>query len=231
MSDQYTVLYVEDDPSSAEILNLYLAQADMQVVHFDNAQDAHRALQNLTFQLAILDVMLPGGDGRELLKEAVARNIPTIMVTAKVSETDRLEGFELGADDYVCKPYSPREVISRAKALCKRSYRGQQSAALLFDGLSINLESKSVMVTQQTPALTAVEFELLLTMAKQPQQVFSRAQLIEQVWGSDAPITDRAVDTHLANLRKKLGDSKAEPKFIATRYGQGYQFIARKVSS
>ncbi|MCG7541157.1 response regulator transcription factor [Pseudoalteromonas sp. OF7H-1] len=231
MSDQYRVLYVEDDPSSAEILRLYLAQADMQVVHFDNAPDAHRALQNLTFQLAILDVMLPGGDGRELLKNAVARNIPTIMVTAKVSETDRLEGFELGADDYVCKPYSPREVISRAKALCKRSYRGQQSAALLFDGLSINLESKSVTVTQQTPVLTAVEFELLLTMAKQPQQVFSRAQLIEQVWGSDAPITDRAVDTHLANLRKKLGDRKAEPKFIATRYGQGYQFIARKVSS
>lgn len=231
MANDVSIIYVEDDVSSAEILILYLQKQDYNVYHYDNALDAKRALENLSFNLAIFDVMLPNGDGRELLKMAVAKKIPSIMVTAKVAETDRIHGFELGAEDYICKPYSPRELVFRVQALLKRSNNQQiPNKVLRFTDLTIDLDAKQVLLFEQPLSLTAVEFSLLAGLAIKAQHIISRDQIISSIWQGSTEITNRAVDTHLANLRKKLGDSKKHPKFIATHYGLGYQFIASKVS-
>jgi two-component system alkaline phosphatase synthesis response regulator PhoP/two-component system response regulator BaeR len=221
------LLYVEDEQSIAVVLLLYLQQQGYQVQHYANAADARRALQNLSFDLAILDVMLPGGDGRDLLQLAVQKQIPCIMVTARVSEEDRIEGFELGADDYVCKPYSPREVVSRVQALLKRSQQGHQRKQLHFEGLTLDLQSQLVWLDDQELKLTKSEYLLLHTLASQPDRVFDRQTLLAKVWPDDAAVSERTVDTHLTNLRKKLADSSQTPRFIQTRHGLGYQFIGR----
>lgn len=222
-----SLLYVEDEQSIAQILLLYLQQQGYQVQHYANALDARRALQNLHFDLAILDVMLPGGDGRDLLQLAVQKQIPCIMVTARVSEEDRIEGFELGADDYVCKPYSPREVVSRVQALLKRSQQGHQRKQLRFDGLTLDLLSQAVWLDEQELKLTKSEYQLLHTLASQPDRVFDRQTLLDKVWPDDTAVSERTVDTHLTNLRKKLAESSQNPRFIQTRHGLGYQFIGR----
>jgi two-component system alkaline phosphatase synthesis response regulator PhoP/two-component system response regulator BaeR len=221
------LLYVEDEHSIAQVLLLYLQQQGHQVQHYDNAPDARRALQNLNFDLAILDVMLPGGDGRDLLQLAVHKQIPCIMVTARVSEEDRIEGFELGADDYVCKPYSPREVVSRVQALLKRSQLGHQRKTLQFDGLTLDMQSQVIWQDQQELKLTKSEYLLLQTLASQPDRVFDRQTLLDKVWPDDAAVSERTVDTHMTNLRKKLADNSQQPRFIQTRHGLGYQFIGR----
>jgi two-component system alkaline phosphatase synthesis response regulator PhoP/two-component system response regulator BaeR len=221
------LLYVEDEQSIADILLLYLQQQGYQVQHYANATDARRALQNLSFDLAILDVMLPGGDGRELLQLAVQKQIPCIMVTARVSEEDRIEGFELGSDDYVCKPYSPREVVSRVQALLKRSQQGHQRKQLLFEALTLDLQSQLVWLDGQELKLTRSEYLLLYTLASQPDRIFDRQTLLDKVWPDDAAVSERTVDTHMTNLRKKLADSREYPRFIQTRHGVGYQFIGR----
>ncbi|MDF2179280.1 response regulator transcription factor [Aliiglaciecola sp. CAU 1673] len=222
------VLYVEDDINSAEILTLYLKQQGLDVQHYDNAQDATRALNNLNWDIAIFDIMLPGGDGRQLLHKAVELNIPTIMVTAKVSESDRLQGFDAGADDYVCKPYSPRELTSRVLALLKRTRVGHQKDRLQFTDLTINPNSHCAEISGQDLALTSAEFSLLMAFASQPGKVLSRKELLDTLYKHDEAVTERTIDTHMVNLRKKLGDNKHSPKYIVTRYGQGYQFVGRR---
>lgn len=221
------ILYVEDDLAIAEILILYLEKQGHKVTHYSDGATAQRGINNLPFDLAILDIMLPNVDGIALLQQAVNKAVPTIMVTAKIAEDDRIEGFDLGADDYVCKPYSPRELVSRVNALLKRSVQGHQIKQLNFDGITLDLNAQQVYLNGQLLSLTTVEYKLLFTMANRPNLVFSRAQLLQQVWQNGEDVTERAVDTHLVNLRKKLGDSKRTPKYIATRYGQGYQFIAQ----
>lgn len=223
------LLYVEDDFSSAQILKLYLEKAGYNVVHYDNADDAARALENLVFDLAIFDIMIKNGDGRDLLKVAVTKNIPSLMVTAKVDEIDRLEGFQLGADDYVCKPYSPKELVARVKALLSRSARGHQQKTLCFGDFVLDLEGRKAVLCGTELKLTGVEFSLLSTLASRPSKVFSRGDLIDHVWSGEA-ITDRAVDTHMANLRKKISKQDSANHYILTRYGQGYQFNETGVS-
>lgn len=219
------LIYVEDEQSIAQVLLLYLKEQGYQVQYYKNALDARRALQNLTFDLAILDVVLPGGDGRDLLQLAVHKQIPSIMVTARVSEENRIEGFELGADDYICKPYSPREVVSRVKALLNRSQRGHQRKILQFDGLLIDINLQLVLLDQHELKLTKSEYLLLLTLALNPNRVFDRQTLLNKVWPDNTTVSERSVDTHLTNLRKKLADNSQSPRFIQTRHGLGYQFI------
>lgn len=151
------------------------------------------------------------------------------MVTAKVTESDRIHGFDLGADDYVCKPYSPREVVSRVQALLKRSYKHTGAHQVwLFGQLEIDVDAKLVKLAGEHLKLTAIEFAILVGLVTHAKCIISREQLIDLVWQGRSDITDRAVDTHLANLRKKLGDSKKDPTYIAIHYGQGYQFVAAK---
>lgn len=217
------VLYVEDDVSSAQLLALYLRDNGFEVFHYDNADDAVRALDNLEFDVAIFDIMIRNGDGRDLLKIAVAQRLPSLMVTAKVDEADRLDGFSRGADDYVCKPYSLKEVVARVKALMSRSKRGHQLKQLRYHNLTIDLDAQRIFVCAEDVALTSVEFNLLATLGATPTKVFTRANLIDLVWNGE-PVTDRAVDTHMANLRKKLAAQDPDQNYVITRYGQGYQF-------
>ena len=149
-----------DDIKTPIDTKVYLEKQGYRVSHFDNAVDAQRALDNLAFQLAIFDVMMPGGDGFSLLKNATKKDIPSIMVTAKVTESDRIHGFDLGADDYVCKPYSPREVVSRVQALLKRSYKHTGAHQIwLFGQLEIDVDAKLVKLAGDHLKLTAVESE------------------------------------------------------------------------
>ena len=231
MLKSHTVLYLEDDTSSAETFQLYLRQKNLLVHHYTKVDDALRALNNIAFDLAVLDVMLPDGDGRDVLKQAVERKIPTIMVTARIVESDRVEGFELGADDYVCKPYSPRELISRVVALLKRSQQGHQITELKFEGLAINLDTLTAKLDEHQLLLTSAEFKLLHKLAELPGRVMSRAELLNFVNNEHSAVTERTIDTHLANIRKKLNESKQNPRFIETRYGQGYVFIGKRVQA
>ena len=182
------------------------------------------------FDIAILDIMLPGGDGRELLQIAVQKKLPCIMVTAKVTESDRINGFDLGADDYVCKPYSPREVVSRVTAVLNRTQRGHQLTVLTFEHLTIDMETQSIVCDGETVNLTNAEYLLLIKLAAQPGRVFSRQTLLDAIGEEQNRVTERTVDTHFVNLRKKLSDNKHHPRFIATRYGQGYLFIGKPLS-
>ncbi|BDX08310.1 response regulator transcription factor [Planctobacterium marinum] len=225
------IIYVEDDASSAEILTLYLEKNNLKVSHFDNASDARRAIENMHFDSAILDIMLPGGDGRDLLKLAVQKKLPAIMVTAKITESDRINGFELGADDYVCKPYSPRELVARVLALLNRTQRGHQLKALQFEGLSLDLSSQLVTCDNSEVRLTAAEFSLLRKLAEHPGRIFSRQLLLDAISGDHSAVTERTIDTHFTNIRKKLNDNKQQPRFIATRYGQGYLFVGTPIKS
>ena len=223
------VIYVEDDASIADITLRYLQLANLQVQHFDNATAAMRALQNLPFDVAVLDINLPDGSGLDLLQQAVQRDIATLLVTARISEAQRIDGLQRGADDYLCKPYSPKELTLRVQALLRRSKLGSQQTQWQFDGMRIDLDAQQVWLDQQLINLTAAEYGLLLTLARSPQQTFSRAALLDAVWPTSHDSTERSVDTHMVNLRKKLAEQRSAPRFIQTRHGAGYQFIGRRI--
>ncbi|HBN89996.1 response regulator transcription factor [Rheinheimera aquimaris] len=222
------VIYVEDDASIADITSRYLRQAGLQVQHFSSAVAAARALQNLPCDLAVLDINLPDGSGLDLLQQAVECNIATLMVTARVSEAQRIEGLQLGADDYLCKPYSPKELTLRVQALLRRCNSGSQQSQWQFDGMLLDLSAQQVWLDGAQLSLTPSEFALLKTLAQQPMRVFSRAALLDAVWPQQHEVTERSVDTHMVNLRKKLGEQRSNPRFIQTRHGAGYQFIGRR---
>lgn len=223
------VIYVEDDASIADITVRYLQLAGLQVQYFNNATTATRALQNLPFDVAVLDINLPDGCGLALLQQAVQSHIPTLLVTARVSETQRIEGLQRGADDYLCKPYSPKELTLRVQALLRRNKTGSQQVRLQFEGMQVDLNAQQVWVDSNLLSLTASEYALLLTLARTPQQVFSRGALLNAVWPASHDTTERSVDTHMVNLRKKLGEQPSAPRFIQTRHGAGYQFVGRHI--
>ena len=222
------LLYVEDDASIADITQRYLQQAGLQVQHFSSAQAAERALQNLEFDIAVLDINLPDGSGLNLLQQAVQCQLPTIMVTARVSEAQRIEGLQYGADDYICKPFSPKELVLRVQALLRRTHTGTQQQRWYYEGMTLDLSAQQVLVDDNAISLTPAEFNLLLTLARQPQRVFARGALLDAVWPQQHEVTERSVDNHMVNLRKKLGEQRASPRFIQTRHGVGYQFIGRR---
>ena len=222
------VIYVEDDASIADITLRYLQQAGLQVQYFNNATAAARALHNLPCAVAVLDINLPDGNGLDLLQQAVQRDIATLMVTARVSEAQRIEGLQLGADDYLCKPYSPKELTLRVQALLRRCSSGSQLSQWQFAGLLLDLSAQQVWLDGAPLSFTPSEFALLKTLAQQPQRVFSRAALLDAVWPQQHDVTERSVDTHMVNLRKKLGEQRSNPRFIQTRHGAGYQFIGRR---
>ncbi len=222
------VVYVEDDASIADITLRYLQQAGLNVEYFNSATAAQRALHNLPCDVAVLDINLPDGSGLDLLQLAMQRHIATLMVTARVSEAQRIEGLQLGADDYLCKPYSPRELVLRVQALLRRTNNGSQQSQWRFDGMMLDLNAQQVWLDDVPLSLTPSEFALLKTLAQQPLRVFSRAALLDAVWPQQHDVTERSVDTHMVNLRKKLGEQRSNPRFIQTRHGAGYQFIGRR---
>jgi DNA-binding response OmpR family regulator len=227
MSNQ-SILVVEDEPSIAEVVSLYLRRAGYQV---RVAADGERALQALEAQLpdlVVLDIMLPKVDGFGLTRWLRDRSdVPIIILTARRDEVDRIAGLELGADDYVVKPFSPQELVSRVRAVLRRTQRAQQpevEKALVFGELSIDPQTRLVKVQEQEISLTAREFDLLWLLACHPRQVFTRQQLLERIWGISEYIDPSTVTVHIRRLREKLERDPSNPEHLQTLWGVGYKF-------
>ena len=216
------ILIVEDEPKIAGLLQDYLESVGgyhSQVL--DRGDVVLKHFRSNTPDLVLLDLMLPGLDGIEVCKQIRAESrVPIIMVTARVEEIDRLLGLELGADDYICKPFSPREVVARVKAVLRRS-GGEEKAS---GGLEISEEKVSARYGGKRINLTLVEFALLKTLSAQEGRVFSRDQLMNEMYSDYRVVSDRAVDTHIKNLRKKLSEASGGTEMIESVYGLGYRF-------
>jgi len=225
-----TVLVVDDEPHIVEIVRDYLKQAGYRVVTANDGQMALTLARHERPDLIVLDLMLPGGlDGldvcRRLRQDPALADVPIIMLTARVEETDRLIGLELGADDYVTKPFSPRELVARVRAVLRRARSHGPPPGLIRVGeLAVDLTKRSVTVGGQPVALTPTEFDLLAVMARNPGRPFSRAQLMDLVYDVAYAGYDRAIDSHIKNLRQKIEPDARQPRYILTVYGVGYKF-------
>lgn len=218
------ILVVEDEPSLAIVLCEYLAQAGFQTHIIDNGLDVIDWVKQETPDLLLLDLMLPHRDGLDIYRELrTFSQVPVVMATARVDEIDRLLGLELGADDYICKPYSPREVVARIKNVLRRSI--EVSAPLSQSGLDIDDKQMKATFNQQELTLTPAEFRLLSFLNQHPGQVFNREQLMERIYADNRLVTDRTIDSHIKNLRKKLQDTNPEKEYVKSVYGVGYKFI------
>ncbi len=217
------ILIVEDEPKLAQLLKDYLAQSGFVSCGLNNGLDVIPWVKQNDPDLILLDLMLPGKDGMEICRDLRRfSNVPIIMTTAKVEEIDRLLGLEMGADDYVCKPYSPREVIARVKAIFRRiesSKHGNGTEEVFL----VNAERMEICFLGVLLDLTAVEFRLLATLIKQPGRLFSRDQLLDQIYEDNRIVTTRTVDSHIKNIRKKLSVISAEQDPIVSVYGVGYK--------
>ena len=216
------ILIVEDEPKIAALHEDYLqAQGGFHTHVVARGDEVLEEFESVQPDLVLLDLMLPGLDGIEVCKQLRARSeVPIIMVTARVEEIDRLLGLELGADDYICKPFSPREVVARVKAVLRRS-GGESRGALK---LQIDAERFFAAVNGRKLSLTPVEFALLQTLSAQPGRVFSRDQLMNGMYSDYRVVSDRVVDTHVKNLRRKLSEASGDDDMIQSVYGLGYRF-------
>ena len=214
-------LLVDDDPALLEVLGAYLRGAGFEVLE---AGDGEKALELFPrADLVILDLMLPKLDGFRVLEEVRRERpeLPILMLTARGEEEERVRGLELGADDYVVKPFSPKEVVARVKALLRRVGLKEE---LNYGSLRLLPKERKAYLEGRPLSLSQLEFDLLLTLAQHPGMVFTRERLLEKVWGPDFPGIDRVVDVHIAGLRKKLMDDPENPRFIETVRGVGYRF-------
>ena len=226
------ILVVDDEREIRRLVASYLTDDGFHVEELDNGQAVLDRLrqQQPAIDLVILDVRMPGIDGVDTLRELRRfSDVHVIMLTAASEETDRLIGLSVGADDYVTKPFSPREVVARAKAVLRRtrtSTTHELAEPLRYAGMTIDIDQRLVTVDEQVMDLSALQFNLLRALAESPGRVFARHQLIDRVWGRDFYGEERIVDVHVGNLRKALGDSATEPRFIETVRGFGYRFVA-----
>jgi two-component system alkaline phosphatase synthesis response regulator PhoP len=224
-----TILVVDDEPQIVEIVGDYLKQAGYRVLTARDGQTALTIARHERPDLILLDLMMPGGlDGldvcRRLRQDHVLRDVPIIMLTARVDETDRLIGLELGADDYITKPFSPREVVARVRAVLRRARgHGESTGILRVGDLAIDLTNRNVTSGGKTVPLTPTEFDLLAVMARNPGRPFSREQLLDLVYDVAYGGYDRAIDSHIKNLRRKIEPNPRDPRYVLTVYGVGYK--------
>jgi len=216
------VLVVDDDERLYELIASYLEQNDVSPVSAQNGRRALDLIEREAFDAVLLDVMMPGMDGLSVLKALRARwsNLPVIMLTAKGDETDRVVGLELGADDYLAKPFSPRELLARIKAVLRRASPDLAKQRLSAGSVVVEVESRTVHVAGERVELTGLEFDLLLALVRRAGQVVPRASLLAQAGRTDVIVNERAVDVHISHLRKKLGDDAQ--RLIKTVRGVGY---------
>ncbi|NEX20176.1 response regulator [Thiorhodococcus mannitoliphagus] len=225
-----TVLIVEDEIALADVLAEYLRAASFAVEHLSDGASVVAHVREHAPDLILLDVMLPGRDGLEICRDLRGFTmVPIIMVTAKVEEIDRLLGLELGADDYVCKPFAPREVVARVKAQLRRvdmltRASAQAQVETQTSGLYLDADRMEARVGERALRLTLVEFRLLDALHRHPGQIYSRTRLIERLYDDNRIVTERTVDTHVKNLRKKLASAFEGQHFIQSVYGVGYRF-------
>ena len=223
-----TVLVVDDEEKIRNLVTSYLRAEGYEVMAVDDGAAAVDRVRRHQPDLVVLDIRMPGLDGIEALREIrTFSDVYVIMLTARAEETDKLIGLSVGADDYLTKPFSPRELVARVKAVLRRSRTRQESSdeVLIVPGLRIDRIRREVAVDDVQVSVTTLEFDLLAALAAQPGRVFSRTQLLEAVWGWDYVGDDRVVDVHIRNLRRALGDSANEPRFIGTVRGVGYRFV------
>lgn len=227
MNNGSRILLVEDEPNISEVVALYLKRGGFQVQAVKNGTDAMQSLQRELPDLLILDLMLPGLDGLSIIRRLRDHSdVPIIILTARREEADRIAGLEMGADDYVVKPFSPQELVSRVRAVLRRSkpaVDGQQSA-LHYPGLDIDPGTRLVQVRDEETVLTAKEFDMLWLLARHPRQVFTREQLLEQIWGVAEYIDPGTVTVHVRRLREKIEIDPSSPEHILTVWGVGYKF-------
>ncbi|MDO3378502.1 response regulator [Geoalkalibacter halelectricus] len=219
------ILIVEDEPKLSGLLRDYLHQAGFAASVLDNGLEVVPWVREQDPRLILLDLMLPGKDGLDVCKEIRAfSTVPILMVTARVEEIDRLLGLELGADDYICKPFSPREVVARVKAVLRRAAAPTlQAAGLVLD------ESRYVATLHGRELdLTAVEFNLLHFLTANPGRIYSRSQLMDRIYPDQRTVGDRTIDSHIKKLRKKIAAVAPQEELIHSVYGVGYKFEARE---
>jgi len=221
------VLVVEDEEHVSELVTLYLEKEGFEPLTAADGPSALKMARELKPDLVLLDLMLPGMDGLEVFRELRKESrVPVIIVTARGEEVDRVVGLELGADDYVVKPFSPRELVARVKAVLRRSAEGVtgEQEVIQFPGLRIDRARHQVLAEGKEVALTPMEFRLLWHLASHPDKVCTREELLREVWGEDSYSDARTVDVHIKRIRRKVrGDSEGEP-LIATVWGVGYRF-------
>jgi DNA-binding response OmpR family regulator len=223
-----SVLVVDDEPMVREVVARYLERDGLQVHEVGDGDEAMRWLAGNSPSLVVLDVMLPGTDGLQILRAVrESGDVPVILLTARAEELDRVLGLELGADDYVVKPFSPRELAVRVRNLLRRTAppHNHVHELLTFGTLRIDPGAREVSVEDAVISLTPKEFDVLLTLARSPRQVFSRRQLLELVWESSPDYQDPAtVTVHIGRLRQKLEQDPERPRWILTSWGVGYRF-------
>lgn len=227
------VLVIEDERPLAQIVVDYLTAAGLETVQAHTGPEGVAAARKLDPELVVLDLGLPGLDGVEVCREIrTFSDCYIIIVTARDDEVDKLVGLGVGADDYLTKPFSPRELVARIQATLRRPRASRLArtraggAELVFDELTIDTATREVHVAGQRVALTRTEFDVLATLATHPRQVFSRRQIVDQVWGEKWGGDDHIVDVHVAHLRRKLKDDAGDPRLVETVRGIGYRFIA-----
>jgi len=223
------VLVVDDEESVRELIELYLTKEGFDVIAAKDGKEALRLNGEHHPDLIVLDLMLPGLDGWEVCKQIrSASRVPIIMLTARAEEVDRVVGLELGADDYVVKPFSPREMVARVKAVLRRGSAGPEGQeTLTFPGLRIDRTQHRLEVDGEDVHLTPTEFRLLWCLASQPGRVFSRAELLDKIWGYDSESDARTVDVHIKRLRQKTKAVEKRSFAITTVWGLGYKFETR----
>ncbi|MCB2186905.1 MAG: response regulator transcription factor [Deltaproteobacteria bacterium] len=226
----HLVLVAEDDPKTANLIALYLGKEGHQAVVAPDGQAALELFQQAAPSLIILDLMLPRLDGWQVAQAVRAANAtPIIMLTARGEEEDRVRGLNLGADDYVVKPFSPRELMARVRAVLRRTAPGDSAAAavLTHRGLLLDLDKRTVKLDGQLLSLTPHEYKLLAALLAAPGKVFRRDELLDRLYPAGEAVVDRVVDVHIGKLRQKLEADPADPRFILTVRGMGYRFADR----
>jgi two-component system response regulator BaeR len=222
---QESILVVEDESKIADLLRDYLMEAGFRVTCLYQGDQVVPSIKRDPPALILLDIMLPGMNGTEVCKEIRKfSNIPILMITARVEELDRILGLELGADDYICKPFSPREVVARVKAVLRRSHSDPGQDIISVGPITLDESTHQVRVEGQELHLTPSEFGLLRVMMAHPKRVFSRSQLLDKVQGYQFDGYDRTIDSHVKNLRKKIAQKLPGVEIIQTVYGVGYKF-------
>lgn len=224
---QKRILIVDDEPAIRDMIAFALRKAEYEPVHAGDAREAHTAIANHSPDLILLDWMLPGTSGLELArrwrKEGITRDVPIIMLTARGEENDRVAGFDAGVDDYVVKPFSARELMARVRAVMRRSSEEEEDGSVDLGGLRIDGAAHRVFAGHQPVQIGPTEYRLLYFFMTHPERVYSRGQLLDNVWGGNVYVEERTVDVHIRRLRKTL-EPFARDNLVQTVRGSGYRF-------
>ena len=230
-----TVLVVDDETAIRDMLRMALEIADLRCIEADNIHDAYTRVVDERPDIVLLDWMLPGGSGLELLRRLkrgdTTRDLPVIMLTAKTAEDNVIQGLDVGADDYITKPFAPRELIARVRALLRRSSSGQANERMQVSQLVLEGESRRVLIGEEPVEMGPTEFKLLQFFMTHPERAYTRGQLLDQVWGANVYVEERTIDVHIRRLRKALQAPQGDySNLIQTVRGTGYRFSSRGVA-